>query len=242
MKYVSNTTKNPISYKDKVIPPGASVMLNNKGEIVDEVTDNTEEIEKLKGAVSKAVTLAQVDTRLEEVECRITNLVTSANSKKTFDLGSYGPVYDEKCLHKTDGKPVEFFYTCCCYPVNIEPGLYLGKLPNGGMKGAEFSVGDTWTWSGGSYKNEKGCILTRIEPHFSYKCIYNFESYCGAIYEIDEKAAKNSYVIVETSFDACRNCGWKSQINKPYSCVKNCFEAFEKNNSVCLSGNLIKLQ
>lgn len=132
MKYVSNTTKNPISYKDKIIPPGASVMLNNKGEIVDEVTDNTEEIEKLKGAVSKAVTLAQVDTRLEEVECRITNLVTSANSKQDFDIS----VDLEDVANKVDwstncitDRVYKSYSGCWCVPIDLskslKPGIYV---------------------------------------------------------------------------------------------------------------------
>lgn len=132
MKYVSNTTKNPISYKDKVIPPGASVMLNNKGEIVDEVTDNTEEIEKLKGAVSKAVTLAQVDTRLEEVECRITNLVTSANSKQDFDinvdLGEAASKVDWSTNCITSGYYISYS-GCWCVPIDLskalKPGIYV---------------------------------------------------------------------------------------------------------------------
>lgn len=80
MKYVSNTTKGPIVYKDKVIPPGASVMLNNKGEIVDEVTDNTEELEKIKGQLSKAVTLAQVDEKVNDLEKK---LVTTKDKSST---------------------------------------------------------------------------------------------------------------------------------------------------------------
>lgn len=132
MKYVSNTTKNPISYKDKVIPPGASVMLNNKGEIVDEVTDNTEEIEKLKGAVSKAVTLAQVDTRLEEVECRIVNLVTSANSKQDFDinvdLGEAASKVDWSTNCITSGYYISYS-GCWCVPIDLsktlKPGVYV---------------------------------------------------------------------------------------------------------------------
>lgn len=132
MKYVSNTTKNPISYKDKVIPPGASVMLNNKGEIVDEVTDNTEEIEKLKGAVSKAVTLAQVDTRLEEVECRIVNLVTSANSKQDFDinvdLGEAASKVDWSTNCITSGYYISYS-GCWCVPIDLskalKPGIYV---------------------------------------------------------------------------------------------------------------------
>lgn len=132
MKYVSNTTKNPISYKEKVIPPGASVMLNNKGEIVDEVTDNTEEIEKLKGAVSKAVTLAQVDTRLEEVECRITNLVTSANSKQDFDisvdLGEAASKVDWSTNCITSGYYLSYSGRWCV-PIELsktlKPGIYV---------------------------------------------------------------------------------------------------------------------
>lgn len=132
MKYVSNTTKNPISYKDKIISPGASVMLNNKGEIVDEVTDNTEEIEKLKGAVSKAVTLAQVDTRLEEVEGRITNLVTSANSKQDFDinvdLGEAASKVDWSTNCITD-RTYMSYSGLWCVPIDLskslKPGIYV---------------------------------------------------------------------------------------------------------------------
>ncbi len=259
MKYVSNTTKNPINYKDKTIPPGASVMLNNKGEVVDEITDNTqtiaEEIEKLRGQISNTVTLAQVDERLEEIECRTKTLVTSCTSKTVVDLGCFGPVYDEAKLHKTDGKPVEFFCIVCCYPLNtIEPGLYLGNIGATTCINTTFPLGDQWSYCNngtkkcmGSCANQPGCLQTIIEPHICSKNVYCFSS-AGAIYEIDEETSRGSYVVIQTRLyckscclDSNGMCRWLNQKNKTYNCVKACFEDFA-NCKIDLSGTLTRLQ
>ncbi len=255
MKYVSNTTKNPINYKDKTIPPGASVMLNNKGEVVDEITDNTEELEKLRGEISKAVTLAQVDARLEEIECKTKTLVTSCTSKAVFDLGSYSPIYNEACLHRTDGMPVELFCTSCCFPLNIEPGLYLGNLP--GIVDCcicNIPLGAKWDYvcclnSNCCYStcHEQAYLRFSVQPTICYKTRYMFCGGSGSIYEIDEEAAKKSHVYVVTMLKeknrpkSCSAYKWTCQINEPYECVKNCLQDID-TLSVCLSGTMTRLQ
>lgn len=251
MKYLSNTTKSPIHYKGVTIPPKASVMLNNKGEVVDEIRDYTEDLEKLRGEVSNAVTAAQFDARLEEIECKTNELATSA-SKPAFDLGSISPIYDEACLHRTDGRPVELFSTACCFPLNIEPGLYLGRLPeNSKSSVSNISLGDVWEFLDkdnkycGSCSAQPVCFEFSVRPALCYKTRYCF---CGggAIFEIDEEAAKMSYVCVCTTLKEqnapdSRGCyHWGKQINKPFECVKKCFDFFD-TWSVCLSCSLTRL-
>lgn len=85
MKYVSNTTKKPITYKNIVIPPGASIMINNKGAPIDEITDNTEELEKMRGEISKAVTLAQVDEKVNDLEKKLIAKNEHSNEMKLLE-------------------------------------------------------------------------------------------------------------------------------------------------------------
>lgn len=217
MKYVSNTTKNPISYKDKVIPPGASVMLNNKGEVVDEVTDNTEELEKMKGQLSKAVTLAQVDTRLEEVECRITNLVTSANSKKTVDLGSFSvdftKMLDPSTLSSCALSNSECYYVTECLPVyeclkDLEPGIYLGQLSKtftsciGHSVCAHENNDRSGLYGGCIYVNLISCLV--IPSTCSYGCVSGYQTSAPAfIFQVSEDDLKRAYICNIVGFEKC---------------------------------------
>lgn len=212
MKYVSNTTKNPISYKDKVIPPGASVMLNNKGEVVDEVTDNTEEIEKMKGQLSKAVTLAQVDTRLEEVECRITNLVTCANSKKKiegFMTTDFTKMLDPTTLISCALSNSECYYVTECVPVSecmkgLEPGIYLGQLSRtftSCMSQSVCVIRNSGQFYGGDiYVNLISCLV--IPSTCGYGCVQTqYVSYPDFIFQISEDDIKKAYICNIVGFE-----------------------------------------
>ena len=214
MKYVSNTTKNPISYKDKVIPPGASVMLNNKGEIVDEVTDNTEEIEKMKGQLSKAVTLAQVDTRLEEVEDRITNLVTCTNSKKKiegFMTTDFTKLLDPTTLLSCATSNMECYYVSECVPVSeylkgLEPGIYLGQLSRTFTSCMSHSVcvhRNSGRFYGGEiYVNLISCLV--IPSTCSYGRVQaQYVSYPDFIFQISEDDIKKAYICNIVGFEKC---------------------------------------
>lgn len=203
------------------------------------------------------VTLATLDTRLSAEETKTRDLVTACTSKTTFDMGSYKPTYNNTCLHKSDGKPVEFFSTSCCYPLTIAPGLYLGTIPSKYCYTmCNIPVGKSWCYENtssrngniiitgsGTCTNEKGCILFEICPIICTKRKYPFTSAtsCCAIYEIDADSAKKSYIRVNTYFTYQTSCSWKTMTNNPYACVKTCLEAFAKC-SVCISNTLTRLQ
>lgn len=55
MKYLANTSNRPITYKGTVVPPRASILLNNKGEVIDEITDNKEELSKARKSSEEGI-------------------------------------------------------------------------------------------------------------------------------------------------------------------------------------------
>lgn len=268
MKYVSNTTKNSITYKDKIIPPGASVMLNNKGEVIDEVTDNTEELEKLRGEISKAVTLAQVDSRLEEVEDRITNLVTCANSKKSiesFRTTDFTKLLEPSTLLSCAISNNERYYVTECIPVSeylkgLEPGIYLGELSK---KFTSELCGYVYIYEKGcTYSYACGCIcLTArsclVIPYTcSYGCVSGYQiSTPGFIFQVSENDIKNAYVCNTIGFEKCNFClcdgpviycvhDWDNNVHmslKDYL-SSNLPELYKKANETIITTSAIKLQ
>lgn len=77
MKYVSNTTKKPIVYKQKTITPGASLMLTDEGEVIDNVTVSC--TERLRDDVTSYVDhrLGEYSRIIGNVECQVEKLKSS---------------------------------------------------------------------------------------------------------------------------------------------------------------------
>lgn len=73
MKVLSNTDNKPVIYKSHVIPPKGQILLDDKGEVIENFTDNSAEIEKLRKEVKEDNTKKSKndDIRFEELEDEI---------------------------------------------------------------------------------------------------------------------------------------------------------------------------
>lgn len=70
MKVLSNVSDKNMVYQGKVIPPKGQILLDDKGKIIDEITDNSADIEKLRKEIKEDNTKKSKsdETRFEELE------------------------------------------------------------------------------------------------------------------------------------------------------------------------------
>lgn len=70
MKVLSNTDNKPVIYKEHIIPPKGQILLDDKGEVIENFTDNSAEIEKLRNEVKENNTKKSKndEIRFEEIE------------------------------------------------------------------------------------------------------------------------------------------------------------------------------
>lgn len=184
--------------------------------VKDEVDNTVNKLAGFEDALSCTVTVAQVDSRLEEVECRITNLVTCANSKKgieSFSGPDFTKMLDPSTLSSCALSNSECYYVTECLPVyeclkGLEPGIYLGQLSKTFTSCIGHSVcahenNDSHGLYGGCiYINLISCLV--IPSTCSYGCVSGYQTSAPAfIFQVSEDDIKKAYICNIVGFEKC---------------------------------------
>lgn len=76
MKFISNNSKENITYQNHVIQPSGSILLSNDGTIIDEIADNTAAINEMSESLKK-----DIDDLSSKVDVDVAEKLDALDSK-----------------------------------------------------------------------------------------------------------------------------------------------------------------